>query len=85
VFAQEPPVYTKPNAATPTPPTIGSPQFQESLLENRNSPTQQRQNMPLSNHKPPSPWMNESTALYNLNQGLAVKKKREAEKSFVGH
>ncbi|KAG1344963.1 hypothetical protein G6F62_004308 [Rhizopus arrhizus] len=71
VFAQEPPVYTKPNAATPTPPTIGSPQFQESLLENRNSPTQQRQNMPLSNHKPPSPWMNESTALYNLNQGLA--------------
>ncbi|CAO3693383.1 unnamed protein product [Rhizopus stolonifer] len=41
VFAQEPPVYTKPSTAIPTPPTMGSPQFQESLLDNRNSPSRQ--------------------------------------------
>ncbi|RCH81464.1 hypothetical protein CU098_007615, partial [Rhizopus stolonifer] len=72
VFAQEPPVYTKPSTAIPTPPTMGSPQFQESLLDNRNSPIPPRQTMPVSNHKAPSPWINESTALYNLNQGLTT-------------
>lgn len=60
---------------------MGSPQIQESILD-RASP-QQRQSMPsqpINNGSPalsqPSPdipkWMEESTALYNMNQGLAV-------------
>ncbi|GAA5801752.1 hypothetical protein HPULCUR_007204 [Helicostylum pulchrum] len=77
VFAQEPPVYTKPTNITTN---MGSPQIQESILD-RASP-QQRQSMPsqpINNGSPalsqPSPdipkWMEESTALYNMNQGLA--------------
>jgi hypothetical protein len=60
---------------------MGSPQFQESILD-KASP-QQRQSMPsqpMNNGSPAlshaSPdmqrWMGESTALYNMNQGLAV-------------
>ncbi|KAI7889166.1 UEV domain-containing protein [Mucor mucedo] len=75
VFALEPPVYTKPTNITTS---TGSPQIQESILD-RVSP-QQRQSMPLNSQSPAlsqtSPemprWMGESTALYNMNQGLAV-------------
>lgn len=57
---------------------MGSPQIQESILD-RASP-QQRQSVPINNQSPAlsqtSPemprWMGESTALYNMNQGLAV-------------
>ncbi|CAO3608256.1 unnamed protein product [Mucor hiemalis] len=78
VFAQEPPVYTKPtNIAT----NMGSPQIEESILD-RSSPQQLKQSMPsqsihngspaLSHASPEMPrWMGESTALYNMNQGLA--------------
>jgi ESCRT-I complex subunit TSG101 len=75
VFAQEPPVYTKPHS-------IGSPQIQqqESYLDR---PSQHRQSLPTQPVHIGSPvvpsaspelnrWMGESTALYNLNQGLAV-------------
>ena len=81
VFAQEPPVYTKPTNITST--NTSSPQIQESILD-RASPQQQRQSMPsqhlnngspaLSHGSPQTPaWMGESTALYNMNQGLAVR------------
>lgn len=60
---------TPPSTTTTPTTTTASPQFQESLLESRTSPNHQRQHMP---HKNPSSWINESTALYNLNQGLAV-------------
>ncbi|KAI9276259.1 UEV domain-containing protein [Sporodiniella umbellata] len=69
VFAQEPPVYTKPNPSVSTPTTTGSPQIQESVLDSRNPSVSPRQIKPTPNHS--SPWINESTALYNLNQGLA--------------
>ncbi|KAI8985058.1 UEV domain-containing protein [Pilobolus umbonatus] len=65
VFTQEPPVYTKITSNT-----IGSPQIQDS-----NSPQRQAPNNPPLSQMPaeiPS-WMNESTALYNMNQGLAVR------------
>ncbi|KAI9341330.1 UEV domain-containing protein [Pilaira anomala] len=74
VFAQEPPVYTKPT-------NMGSsPQIQESILDRASS--SQRQSMPsqpisspgLTQASPEMPkWMGESTALYNMNQGLAVR------------
>jgi hypothetical protein len=63
---------------------MGSPQIQqqESILD-RASPQQQRQSMPSQPINNGSPalshapaemprWMGESTALYNMNQGLAV-------------
>ncbi|CEP17523.1 hypothetical protein [Parasitella parasitica] len=77
VFAQEPPVYTKPTSI------VGSPQVQpDSLLDKASNSQQQRQSMPsqpITNGNSaishPSPdmlkWMGESTALYNMNQGLA--------------
>lgn len=80
VFAQEPPVYTKPTSIATS--NMGSPQMQQESLLDRASPSQQRQSMPsqpvnngspaLSNASPMLRWMGESTALYNMNQGLAV-------------
>lgn len=80
VFAQEPPVYTKPTNIATTSTNMGSPQIEESILD-RSSPQQlKQQSMPsqstLHNNGSPalthtSPWMGESTALYNMNQGLA--------------
>lgn len=79
VFAQEPPVYTKPTSIATN---MGSPQMQQESLLDRASPSQQRQSMPSQpinngspaiSHASPMPrWMGESTALYNMNQGLAV-------------
>lgn len=82
VFAQEPPVYTKPASIATN--NIGSPQIQQESLLDRASPSQQRQSMPsqpinnaspaISQASPEMPrWMGESTALYNMNQGLAVR------------
>ncbi|KAI9475969.1 MAG: UEV domain-containing protein [Benjaminiella poitrasii] len=77
VFAQEPPVYTKPTTSNSNS-HIGSPQPpKESLLDRVSS---QRQSMPsqsmhvgnIGSSPEVSQWMGESTALYNMNQGLAA-------------
>ncbi|KAI7901445.1 UEV domain-containing protein [Cokeromyces recurvatus] len=81
VFAQEPPVYTKPttsNLGSPPPPPPPPPQQQqqpkESLLDRVSIQRQSISSLPVMGNNSPevSNWMGESTALYNMNQGLAV-------------
>jgi hypothetical protein len=76
---------------------MGSPQFQQESLLDRASPQHhhpQRQSMPsqpinnaspaLSHASPEIPrWMGESTALYNMNQGLAVSFNKDVPISYT--
>ena len=78
VFGQEPPVYTKPASMAVPSNSIGSPQFQESLLDKASPSPQHPPQRSFSNGSPStvytSPELHRRTGegIYQLNQSLAV-------------
>ncbi|KAI8370042.1 UEV domain-containing protein [Choanephora cucurbitarum] len=77
VFGQEPPVYTKPASMAVPSNSIGSPQFQESLLDKASPSPQHPPQRSFSNGSPStvytSPELHRRTGegIYQLNQSLA--------------